>query len=144
MKKTKVLLDLHRNKGFTLIELILCLSIIGLMMSFIAPNFGNVLSNSKEQGVKAALRTVQISLENYYLNKETYPQGTDVHVSSILEELKTSGAISKEIKNPFSGEVFSDTDTSGFITYSFEPDSQSYTLEAKGLNNEFTILLVEH
>ncbi|MBT5953242.1 prepilin-type N-terminal cleavage/methylation domain-containing protein [bacterium] len=143
MNTHAIILEQYRKKGFTLIELILCLSIIGLMMSFIAPNFGNVLSNSKEQGVKAALRTIQISLENYYLSNETYPLGTDVHVSSIIEELKTAGAISKEIKNPFSGEAFSDTDTSGLITYSFVKNNQSYILEAKGINNESTILRVE-
>ena len=58
------------NKGFTLIELMIVVAIIGILAAIAIPKFADLISKSKEGATKGGLSTVRSSLQIYYGDNE--------------------------------------------------------------------------
>ncbi|MBF0320807.1 MAG: type II secretion system major pseudopilin GspG [Nitrospirae bacterium] len=58
----------HSQQGFTLIEILIVVMIIGLIASLIAPNILNRFESSKEQLVKAQIELLSTSVQSFYLD----------------------------------------------------------------------------
>ncbi len=66
---------LKKTQGFTLIEMLVVVAIIGLLSSTILIGLGNARSRARDARRIADLRQVQNGLENYYIEHgQTYPQ----------------------------------------------------------------------
>ena len=62
------------NKGFTLIEMLVVVAIIGLLSSTILIGLGNARTRARDARRISDLRQVQNGLENYYVeNRQAYP-----------------------------------------------------------------------
>jgi general secretion pathway protein G len=68
MKKT------NKEKGFTLIELIIVISIIGILVGLGIPNFKNSVKRARETILKENLFTLRKLINQYYVDKQHYPQ----------------------------------------------------------------------
>ncbi len=67
-----------RALGFTLIELILVASIIGLLAAIAIPKFANMIVKAKESAVRGSLGAIRGALVIYYADNEgfyPYPTG---------------------------------------------------------------------
>ncbi len=63
--------------GFTLIELMIVVAIIGILAAIAIPQFANLVSKSQEGRTKANLGTIRSALSIYYGDTEGwYPQST--------------------------------------------------------------------
>lgn len=60
--------------GFTLIELLIVVAIIGVLAAIAVPNFLNAQVRAKVAQAVNNMRTVQMGLEAYQLDKGTYPR----------------------------------------------------------------------
>src|SRR5690242_19487044 len=67
---------LKSKRGFTLIELMIVVAIIGILAAIAIPQFANLVSKSQEGRTKANLGTIRSALSIYYGDTEGwYPTG---------------------------------------------------------------------
>ncbi len=59
-----------RHSGFTLIELMMVVAIIGLLAAIVLPKFGNLIVKSKEAAIKGYLGSIRSALSIYYTDNE--------------------------------------------------------------------------
>lgn len=64
-----------KNKGFTLIELIIVVTILGIMAAIVIPTFQGNVATAKESASKTNLMTIRTQLELYKLQHNGYPPG---------------------------------------------------------------------
>ena len=62
-----------KNKGFTLLELLVVMVIIGLLVSYVGPRYFNQLSQSEVKVAKAQINGFRKALDVYRLDNGTYP-----------------------------------------------------------------------
>ena len=61
-------------KGFTLIELMIVVAIIGILAAIAIPNFLNYQCKAKQSEAKQGLRIVSTGIETYMTLHDVYPQ----------------------------------------------------------------------
>jgi prepilin-type N-terminal cleavage/methylation domain-containing protein len=77
-----------KNDGFTLIELMLVVAIIGLLAAIAIPKFANLVIKAKEAAIKGRLGTIRSAVSIYYADNEGfYP----LHAYGILKTVLTTG-----------------------------------------------------
>jgi len=122
-------------KGFTLIEIMIVLAIVGLLFSFVGVNVIQKFKESKLQGAKIQIAAYKQSLDAYYLSSNNYP-----HTSQGLEALLAKPSVGKVPENyPASGffgkkELTKDPFGTPF-RYVCE-DYQNFTLSSDGPDGE--------
>ena len=85
---------LIRSRGFTLLELLVVMVIIGLLASYVAPRFFNQVGKSEIKATRAQLDAFDKALAAYRLDAGHYPttdQGLKVLVERPSDEPKWSG-----------------------------------------------------
>jgi len=89
---------LRTQKGFTLIELMIVVVIIGILAAIAIPNFIAMENRAKEGSTKANMHTVQLAAEDYGVqNDGVYSATMDgTHIANLLPST---------FKNPFTGSV---------------------------------------
>ncbi len=65
------------KKGFTLIELLIVVAIIGILAAIAVPNFLNAQMRAKVSRTVADMQAVSTSLEQYYLDHNSYVEDHD-------------------------------------------------------------------
>ncbi len=61
------------NKGFSLVEILIVLALIGILMAVVVPNLGGFLGRGKDQAYGADVRIVQAAANAYYTDTSTRP-----------------------------------------------------------------------
>ena len=63
-----------KGKGFTLIEMMIVLVVIGILVGTLLPQFRGAQDEAAEQRARSELRTLATALESYYIhNSNAYP-----------------------------------------------------------------------
>ncbi|HCI13478.1 MAG: hypothetical protein A2063_09305 [Gallionellales bacterium GWA2_60_142] len=60
------------NKGFTMIELMIVVAIVGIISSIAVPAYSSYIARGKIVDAHSALTTMRMQLEQYYLDNRTY------------------------------------------------------------------------
>lgn len=71
------------SRGFTLIELMVVVAIIGILVSMAVPTYRNMVTRARETVLRQNLFTIRDVIDQYYADKGKYPDS--------LEELVSSG-----------------------------------------------------
>lgn len=66
-----------REAGFTLIELIIVMTVIGLLASIAIPSFVNSIKRAREAVLREDLKTMRTAIDSYTVDKEQAPQTLD-------------------------------------------------------------------
>jgi general secretion pathway protein G len=63
----------RREAGFTLVEILVVITIIGLIMALVGPRVLNYLGESKSKAAKIQIESFSSALDLYYLDLGRYP-----------------------------------------------------------------------
>jgi prepilin-type N-terminal cleavage/methylation domain-containing protein len=76
-----------RLGGFTLIEILVVVSIIGILVAILVANFSDARENSKVKALRTTLGEVQLALEVYKAQNGRYPTDTTALAPSFIHDL---------------------------------------------------------
>ena len=69
--------DAGRRRGFTLVEILVVITIIGLIMALVGPRVLNYLGESKAKAAKIQIESFSSALDLYYLDLGRYPNSNE-------------------------------------------------------------------
>jgi len=69
--------DRRAEAGFTLVEMLVVIAIIGLIMGLVGPRVLNYLGESKVKAAKLQIESFSSSLDLFYLDVGRYPTGSE-------------------------------------------------------------------
>jgi len=145
--------QLSKQKGFTLIEMVVVIAVMGILMGLAFQGFTTIQQNARDTARIADLRTVQTQLELYFARCGHYPTTaacgaitqptTGAAFASWATLVGTSTTNLGLVTRP--GEVPNDPIAVQFYRYGFGPSGLSYvvgaTMERRGPNREVTGLI---
>lgn len=70
-----------KEKGFTLIELMVVIAIIGILATMAVPTYKNIVQRAKETVLKHNLFAIRDVIDQYYQDKSKYPSSLQDLVS---------------------------------------------------------------
>jgi general secretion pathway protein G len=81
------------EQGFTLLELMIVMVVIGLLAAIAIPSYTNNIRNAKEAVLREDLHTMRVAIDSYTVDKQKAPQS--------LDDLVQAGYLKTMPKDPF-------------------------------------------
>lgn len=113
-----------RKKGFTLVELLAVIIILGVIALITFPIIDGSIKKSKEESLKRTIDAIKQASYEYSVDNDIGYPGMDAPSSLALEDLKSAGFIEKDLINPVTDEKMN-----GCIWYYYDEDSKQYSFQ---------------
>ena len=146
MRNLKI--DTRTRGGFTIMELMLVVGIVGVIASIAIPNFIAMQNRAKEGSTKANMHTWQLSAEDYGVQSDGVYADTGGQIEPLLPG---AGAT---FKNPFdqttgSGGSWEDRGSAaaapsavpGIVSYADSASGMTYNVKGHGKTAPLTLIL---
>ncbi len=69
--------DRTQSAGFTLIELMIVMAIIGILLTLAIPSFVGAIRHAREAALREDLQTMRTAIDTYTMDKQKGPQSLD-------------------------------------------------------------------
>ncbi|TWH76323.1 type IV pilus assembly protein PilE [Azomonas agilis] len=124
-----------RAPGFTLMEVLITLVIVGILASISIPSYNSYITKSKIRSAQADLIALSLVLENFYQLKLMYPKDKNLEDTASIQKLFSSWSAASE--KDFSFTLVSSTSTYSITASGTSSSVSGCTLIIK--NSEKTI-----
>lgn len=119
---------LRKIRGFTLIELMVAVVIVGILAAFAYPNYRDFVTRSKRNEAKAALLQIATNQERWYLNNNQYTLNlAEVGVNAITDSGSYAIAITSATANNFTATAtyqLADAEATRCLTFTIDGRNQ--------------------
>lgn len=90
------------NKGFTLIEMLMVVLILGMLTLLLVPTINSLIERNENDNLKFMQESIKIAAQNYASDNkfELFNTCDDNGIKVTLEQLVDEGYLSSPIKNP--------------------------------------------
>ncbi|NUM33372.1 MAG: type II secretion system protein GspG [Candidatus Brocadiae bacterium] len=111
----------QNQKGFNLIEILIAVTIIGILSGVVSLSVGKYLDNARVKATQAAMRTISQAIISYKHTQGTWPKTLE-DVKDYLNKKGDNDPFKDEWKNPYE--------------YSLPTRTQSGTITSWGLDGQ--------
>lgn len=118
------------KKGFTLVELVVVIAILGILAGIAIPRFMDATASARGAKIVADLRTVDSAIMMYYAKVGTAPAMTD---------LTANGAYLASAPKPPTGDAIITNNAGSPVTHNVASTTTDYEITAVGGTSRATI-----
>lgn len=114
------------NKGFTLIEILVVMAIIGMLAVMVAPNLFRQQAGAMRDAALSQISTLETALDTYRLDVGQYPDSLEGLMENESGRATWNGPyLRREVpKDPWGNEYYYELNGSEFLLLSFGEDGQ--------------------
>lgn len=119
--------DCMNNKGFTLIEIICVILLLGILVAFIVPKTTSIIKENKRKTCNSVVTSLEDAANTFtYENTSIVDNAiaTSGYYDISILELQTKGLIKNKLTNPFTNEEFN---TSNSVRITIDNNTYIYT-----------------
>lgn len=125
-----------RDRGFTIIELLIVVAIIGIIAALAIPNLIAAIQRSRQSRTMADMRMISEGIEAYNTDHSFYPEFSDIAVAGLAADLEVYIRKYNELDG-WSEPILYDSDGKHYTVISFGWGSASTLPYAPGPTSTF-------
>ena len=139
----------HRDAGFTLIELMIVVVVVGILAAIAIPNFISLTMRAKEGSTKANMHTLQVGCEDYAVQNDGFYADNASQVIPLLPGGnaayrnpfdQTTGSGNAWLNLGWNNPLTTGTTKSGLVAYA-DSSAQRYQIVGRGRLADLTLVL---
>ena len=111
----------RNQKGFTLVELVVVIAILGILAAIAVPRFVNAIDEANVATDAANVKVLQAAVNMYFMEHNEYPANLGILVDETHPENSYIDAVPTEL-TPVEGATFGYTAETGVVTEAVEAE----------------------